>query len=189
MNGISSRIKQMRLDLNMSQVDLAKILGVTNAHISAIEKGKTMPSNALIKLICKEFKISERWLLDGLLPIESDELEYQTEHVMIDITDRLNKIRTRDNMPIRSRIVQIEELFVDILDIEGIIKNEELKANYYDLCYKTLYHLNTYLKFQKKTIKGNQLHVFSFPDDIADMMKQDINQFDLFFAEAIADDN
>lgn len=50
MKEICIRIKELRKQLCMSQVEFAKNLGVTNAHISKIEKGGTVPSDALIKL-------------------------------------------------------------------------------------------------------------------------------------------
>ena len=41
MEEICIRIKELRKQLCMSQVEFAKNLGVTNAHISKIEKGGT----------------------------------------------------------------------------------------------------------------------------------------------------
>jgi len=55
MGQISSQIKQIRSLLHITQKQFAARLGVTGAHISAIEKGKTQPSAALVKLINKEF--------------------------------------------------------------------------------------------------------------------------------------
>lgn len=62
MNDICIRIKELRNKTGMSQVEFAKRLGVTNAHISKIEKGGTVPSYALIKLIAKEYKVKEDWM-------------------------------------------------------------------------------------------------------------------------------
>ena len=65
MNDICIRIKELRNKTGMSQVEFAKRLGVTNAHISKIEKGGTVPSYALIKLIAKEYKVKEDWIIKG----------------------------------------------------------------------------------------------------------------------------
>ncbi|NPV89242.1 MAG: helix-turn-helix transcriptional regulator [Firmicutes bacterium] len=69
MESISKRLKAIRLDYGLSQVDFAKRIGITNAYVSKIEKGKTIPSEALIRLICKEFKINELWLKNGESPV------------------------------------------------------------------------------------------------------------------------
>ena len=69
MEEICIRIKELRKQLCMSQVEFAKNLGVTNAHISKIEKGGTVPSDALIKLISKEYQVNENWLKTGTEPI------------------------------------------------------------------------------------------------------------------------
>jgi transcriptional regulator with XRE-family HTH domain len=65
---ISIRVKELRNRLGMSQVEFAKNLGVTNAHISKIEKGGTVPSDTLIKLIAKEYGVDEKWLKTGERP-------------------------------------------------------------------------------------------------------------------------
>lgn len=72
MESIHTRIRQIRENLKLSQVEFSRKLGITNSHISAIEKGKARPSEMLIKFICKEFRISEKWLLNGILPMYID---------------------------------------------------------------------------------------------------------------------
>ena len=87
MDGIGLRIKELRKNLKLNQIEFSKRVGVTNAHISAIEKGKTVPSSALIKLISKEFNVSEDWLTYGTDSdaIETLELEYEMEDRICDI--------------------------------------------------------------------------------------------------------
>jgi transcriptional regulator with XRE-family HTH domain len=178
---ICQRVKTLRQMLELNQVEFAKKIGVTNAHISKIEKGKTVPSAALIKLICKEFGISEQWLADGKGPVGLEEVLQQTEYVMMSITDRLNKIRTRDVMPIRSRVAQLEELFVEVLDFIGVSSEESVQTKYFDICYKVFYHLNAYLTFYKKSIQDKQLHIFPFPDDLIKNLERDIGEYEDFF--------
>jgi transcriptional regulator with XRE-family HTH domain len=62
---VSERIKEIRKDLNFSQLFFADILNVTRSHISKIETGKVTPSNQLIKSICRECGVRERWLREG----------------------------------------------------------------------------------------------------------------------------
>ena len=59
MDDICVRVKLIRTSFKMSQKDFSLRLGVTNAHISRIEKGLTRPSAALVKLICQTYNINE----------------------------------------------------------------------------------------------------------------------------------
>ena len=80
MNSICMRVKTIRKEWGLSQVEFAKRLGVTNSHISGIEKGKTVPSEALIKLICKEYLITEKWLKTGVEPMLQEDEDTETEN-------------------------------------------------------------------------------------------------------------
>ena len=62
---MAERLKKIRMDCGLNQIEFSKILGVTNAHISRMEKGITIPSVSLTKLICKAFGINEEWLRSG----------------------------------------------------------------------------------------------------------------------------
>lgn len=62
---IGGRIKEIRRFHKVSQVEFAKRLCVTKAYISRLEKGITMPSEPLMKLICIEFEINIDWLKRG----------------------------------------------------------------------------------------------------------------------------
>lgn len=62
------RIRQVRKENNLSQDEFAKRLGVTRSVISNIELdllAKPEQKIPLVKLIAKEFNISEEWLLFG----------------------------------------------------------------------------------------------------------------------------
>lgn len=60
-----NRIKQVRKDAGLSQLDFAKRLGFeSRGAITNIEAGKDIKPN-LVNLICKEFGIRENWLRTG----------------------------------------------------------------------------------------------------------------------------
>lgn len=67
---IYERIRVLRKDhLNMTQTEFAERLGVTRSVIKNIELNalaKPDQKLSLMKLICKEFNVSEDWLLDGV---------------------------------------------------------------------------------------------------------------------------
>lgn len=75
MEKVHVRFKKMREELGLTQVELARRLGVTNSHISAIESGKTTPSMMLTKFASKELGVSEPWLLNGIPPMHPEKVE------------------------------------------------------------------------------------------------------------------
>jgi len=65
MSGLPNRIRKLRRKRGLSQEIFAKSLGVSRSHISTIETGAARPSKQLIKSICREFGVREKWLLEG----------------------------------------------------------------------------------------------------------------------------
>ncbi|MCR9117558.1 MAG: helix-turn-helix transcriptional regulator [bacterium] len=55
---IGATAKRLRERLGITQVDCAKILGISNVHLCNVEKNKTQPSQALIE------KYVETWGVD-----------------------------------------------------------------------------------------------------------------------------
>lgn len=62
---MNERIKYLRKKLDMTQQEFANRLGVARNNIAGYETGKRSPSNAVISLICREFKVNEVWLRTG----------------------------------------------------------------------------------------------------------------------------
>ena len=59
------RVKELRKYLNMTQGAFGSRLGTTGNSISDLETGKTNASDTIVKLMCKEFGVSEEWLRNG----------------------------------------------------------------------------------------------------------------------------
>ena len=57
------RIKELRLQLNMSQMDLAKATGISQSAIAKWELGKTEPTASAILTLAKFFDESADYLL------------------------------------------------------------------------------------------------------------------------------
>lgn len=74
---IGSRVKEMRKALGLTQYELADQLGVSRTNIANYEVGRVSPSDASIKLICREFNVREKWLRNGegemFRPMDRDE--------------------------------------------------------------------------------------------------------------------
>lgn len=186
MEDISKRLKAVRLDYGLSQVDFAKRLGITNAYISKIEKGKTIPSEALIRLICKEFKINELWLKNGEAPVYLEELEDRTENILTRSTQQFNRLLKTENAVVRAQAAQLNMLFSEI--VNGDFSCDDDRLTYLKLCEKLLYDINSYLKFLKDYSLNYQL---SFePKEIKDILKDkktdiisDLNKFESLYTQ------
>ena len=62
---MNTRIKQIRDSVNLTQDAFGKRIGSARNTIANYETGNRVPSNAVIKSICKEFKVNEDWLKTG----------------------------------------------------------------------------------------------------------------------------
>lgn len=62
---MNNRIKELRLDLGLSQEAFGKRIKIQRSSVSKIETGENSPSDQTISLICKEFNVNEEWLRTG----------------------------------------------------------------------------------------------------------------------------
>lgn len=62
---IGNFIAQKRKEKNLTQMQLAEILGVSNKTVSKRENGNCMPDYSTIKPLCKELGITVSELMDG----------------------------------------------------------------------------------------------------------------------------
>ena len=62
---MNKRIRQIRLDLGLSQSEFGRKIGITTSAISRIESGENSASTQTIMLICREFNINYDWLTAG----------------------------------------------------------------------------------------------------------------------------
>lgn len=76
---MNERIKNLRKELGLSQIEFSSKLEISRSALSKIESGENNPSDQTIKLICSEFNVRRNWLLHGeepmrLPPDEDDEI-------------------------------------------------------------------------------------------------------------------
>ena len=62
---MKDRIKKIRKELDLTQQKFADKLGVQRNTIAMYEMGRTLPSDAIIRSICREFNVNEDWLRTG----------------------------------------------------------------------------------------------------------------------------
>lgn len=60
---VADRIKHLREELNLSQAELAKRLGITRSSVNAWELGISVPSTQYIVELSELFKVSTDYLL------------------------------------------------------------------------------------------------------------------------------
>ncbi len=60
---IGKRLKGLRKNLNLSQTDLANVIGVNKSSISKYESGKNLILTIVLYTICKKYNISADYLL------------------------------------------------------------------------------------------------------------------------------
>lgn len=162
MDAICIRMKELRKELEMSQVEFAKNLGVTNAHISKIEKGGTVPSDALIKLISKEYEVSEDWLKNGTEPVFIEDIMDKAEEQLIDSTTTFSKLLRSDSYKLRGLAAELKFSFSNITDVTYL--DEEQKIEYLTIVKNMLSLINQYNLMVKEHIYSKQITI----DDIVD---------------------
>lgn len=83
---MNERIKQLRLQLGLSQEEFGNRLGVGRGAITNIELNKVKPKPIFVSLICKTYGVREIWLRTGEGPMyttmdEADELAHIFEEI------------------------------------------------------------------------------------------------------------
>ncbi len=152
MDNIADRIKFLRKDHLMTQMEFAKRLGVTNAHISKIEKGGTVPSDSLIKLICKTFYVNEFWIKNGEDPIY---IEFEAEEKMTKALETISKMLNSENENIRFLVAEAEAQFSKMINV--IDSDDSQKSIYLRSIIKGLSIINKYNDIIKKNLESGQI--------------------------------
>ena len=88
---LNENIHQLRMARNLSQVDLAKALGVTKQSISNWENNNIQPSIDMLVHLAKFFSVSTDYLL-GLEQWKYIEISGLTDHQLAHISAIINDI-------------------------------------------------------------------------------------------------
>ena len=170
MDTIAERLKYIRKEYLLNQKQFAEKIGVTNAHISRMEKGITVPSEALTKLICKEFDINTEWLKSGKGPIfESD---FNIDEKMEKSVSTFNKLLRSDNSMIKNQASELNLLFTQITNVESF--NDDMKILYLNNIINLFSIVNKYTSLLKDDISTGQLTLKDIHDQIFTMYKNDL---------------
>ena len=92
---MNERIKEIREVLELSQEEFGKRIGITRAAISNIEKGIRNPSEQTIKFICKEYKINQNWLKNGIGEMFSNDQDISLDNFneLSNLNERIKELR------------------------------------------------------------------------------------------------
>lgn len=66
---VGERIKTLRKELHLTQVELGKTIGISGSGVSQIESNASQPTGAAIKLICATYHVNYLWLAEGEGPM------------------------------------------------------------------------------------------------------------------------
>lgn len=86
MRKTNERIKEIRNYFGVTQQEFAERIKVKRNTVATYEMGRSIPSDAAIALICKEYGIREIWLRTGVGEmLERDPKETEISNLLADI--------------------------------------------------------------------------------------------------------
>ena len=87
-------ISECRTKNNLTQMQLAEKLGITDRAISKWENGKAMPDSGIMLDLCNELKISVNELLSGEV-IEMDNYNKKAEENLLEMKNKKKRLTER----------------------------------------------------------------------------------------------
>lgn len=94
---MNERIKQLRKEMQLTQEEFAKQIGIKRNTLANYEIGRNDPIDAVVFSICREFNVNEEWLRNGIgemfriVPEEDAVASYVTD-LLDDPDNPLNSI-------------------------------------------------------------------------------------------------
>lgn len=127
---IGKFISKCRKEKNLTQENLAEILGVSKNAVSKWERGICLMDMSLLKPLCENLDITINELLSGE-KINQDEYLVKSEENIVNTIDYTNKKIHNKNLIIKSLIILfiiiiISILTIFIIDINRMRNNEEV---------------------------------------------------------------
>ena len=89
---VGERLKKARTDRKMTQIELAKKIGVSVAFLSRIERGSSELNLKRLGQICKELGVSEGYILNGTYEGTNSYLENDFKTLLDKSTDEQKKM-------------------------------------------------------------------------------------------------
>lgn len=118
---IGEFIASLRKEKNLTQVELAEKLGISNKAVSKWETGRCLPDASLYSSLCGILRITVNDLLNGEL-INSENKEAMTDKNLLSVIKLYENIKSKRNIFIGLFIVTIGQL-IGIYHFEEPINN------------------------------------------------------------------
>lgn len=109
MSTIGQRLKTLRKEERLTQVDFAKRLLISQSYLSSIENDNETPTSKLLKLASLEFGVNEKWLLDGSGQMYENDKSASTETANSALLKIVTLLTTKSNVDY--------EVYVDNINI------------------------------------------------------------------------
>lgn len=111
----NERLKYLRTEiLGISQEELGKVLGITKAGVSLIEKKQRHLTTKNINRICEYYKINRAWLLNGQGEIYSQlitfELQMDDSKIEIDFLQKYLRLTTQEKSMVKEYVEKLHKL-------------------------------------------------------------------------------
>ncbi|WP_179136308.1 helix-turn-helix domain-containing protein [Paenibacillus sp. 32352] len=90
MSDIGYRIKCIRKENNLNQVQFAKSIGISQGNLSEIEMGNSNPSAETLISIRTQYNVNLNWLLTGVNSEDGITYEDEIEKNLIDVFRNLD---------------------------------------------------------------------------------------------------
>ena len=89
---IGNYIAQKRRALNLTQEQLADMLGVSNKTVSKWENGKSMPDYSIIQKLCETLHVTIAELMDGNDAVAENGVRAHDEEQILDLLRRTQEL-------------------------------------------------------------------------------------------------
>ena len=96
---MNTRIKKVRQDYGLTQAEFGAQMDVTRNYIAQIEIKAKVPSDRMVREICRTYSVSEKWLRTG------DGEQYVTKDVNDYLLVFLNTVIRDGEESIRKRVI------------------------------------------------------------------------------------
>lgn len=127
---MNERFKALRIALNLTQQEFGDKLGLLKSAVSKIESNKQNVTEQLILIICREFRVNEKWLRNGtgemFVAVEDPTAAYIAE-LLMDVDHPLKPVINSILQTYAELNEKNKEVFEYILDefIENLNKNKK----------------------------------------------------------------
>lgn len=112
---LPERLKKLRTNKEMSQRNLAGVLGVSQQTIGSWEVGRTSPDPEMINRIASFFNVSTDYLLGNDVPaakntmLTADTATFHTTHESINFIERYNKLDEKGKATVQQILSLVEK--------------------------------------------------------------------------------